>query len=447
MRFFLFCITACASLFIAYSCDGISSISIYSIYTTLIILSSYFLFKEEKRPFSMIKMFNLFFLFFLSLAPVVQFKSQTRMWGGIPLKEQDYINTGILLIFVWCIVNLIYINTLHKHQKTLFIIKYFNNVRLRNSNPSALFWMFIFGIAIINMIVLFWYMGFNPYMIFFRSEDISTTTQVSSVTALIISNFIRPMNLLMFTLIYLSYPKHKKKAYLIFIIGMITLFPTGAARYSVAATYLPVFLTIVPVFKKKHFFVGVMIVMLLIVWPFLNVFRFLSLMDEAKFTLDYTMFIDGNMDTFSSIVRVIKYDIITYGHQIVGNILFFVPRDFWVEKPSGSSELLADICNLDYENISCNYFAEGYINFGYFGVFLFSLLAAKICAKMDSSYWNIENKSPLYNVFYTMCIGFVIFILRGDLLCSISYLIGYTISLSFLRLIFYKKSYAKTSSN
>lgn len=86
------------------------------------------------------------------------------------------------------------------------------------------------------------------------------------------------------------------------------------------------------------------------------------------------MFKEGHFDSYQSILSVLNSEIITYGNQLLGVLLFWVPRSIWSNKPIGSGAFMAEITNLDFSNISMNYFAEGYINFGVFGMFLFLLV-------------------------------------------------------------------------
>jgi hypothetical protein len=88
------------------------------------------------------------------------------------------------------------------------------------------------------------------------------------------------------------------------------------------------------------------------------------------------MFNQGHFDSYQMFMRVISDDIITYGKQLLTTVLFFVPRALWPGKSVGSGHFVSGLSRLSFSNISMNFFGEGYINFGYFGIMLFILLIA-----------------------------------------------------------------------
>ena len=74
-------------------------------------------------------------------------------------------------------------------------------------------------------------------------------------------------------------------------------------------------------------------------------------------------------------------------------------------------------------SISMPFFAEGYINFGYVGIFLFTVFLAFISAFLDKNYWNGRDPrvKTWFTPFYLVFIGAALFIMRGDLMSSFSY--------------------------
>ena len=72
------------------------------------------------------------------------------------------------------------------------------------------------------------------------------------------------------------------------------------------------------------------------------------------------------------------------------------------------------------------FFAEGYINFGWFGIIGFTVCIALLTSKIDQSFWNAKRrKSKSYKLgYYLFLLGAIIFIMRGDLLSSTAYFVG-----------------------
>lgn len=116
------------TILVAFSFIGIegknSSFWVDSVFSLLIVLSAYGMFNDSKRPFSLFKMVNLFFLFFLAVAPVVQFKKNIKMWGGEPFTESDYVFTGIVLVVILLLFHFFYNYALSRKNDSFFVIRY-----------------------------------------------------------------------------------------------------------------------------------------------------------------------------------------------------------------------------------------------------------------------------------------------------------------------------------
>ena len=118
-----------------------------------------------------------------------------------------------------------------------------------------------------------------------------------------------------------------------------------------------------------------------------------------------------------------------------------MPRILWPDKPIGSGAYLAKELKMFFDNISANYFAEGYINFGFAGIIIFTILLSYWTARIDKIYWNMAILIPnnYFTVIYMITLGMLFFILRGDLLSSFAYTFGFIFSALFLFKILNKK--------
>jgi oligosaccharide repeat unit polymerase len=114
-----------------------------------------------------------------------------------------------------------------------------------------------------------------------------------------------------------------------------------------------------------------------------------------------------------------------YGKQIISAIFFWIPRSFWVNKGSGTGQDLGDYLmkteELWFNNISSILPLEGYVDFGFFGILIFSFILGKVLFKTDS-FLNSYN-------FITRSIGLflscsILFIFRGPLLSSFAFTFG-----------------------
>jgi hypothetical protein len=147
-------------------------------------------------------------------------------------------------------------------------------------------------------------------------------------------------------------------------------------------------------------------------------------------------------DAWSSLCRVVQYADThgsTNGKQLMGVALFFVPRSVWPSKPIGSGAYLFNELGLGFNNVACTFLAEGYINFGIIGSLVFASLIAVVIARYDGWYWRRGGRIrfTLPRLFYFVSIGMLFFILRGDLLSSFAYTVGFAFIFTFWQALFF----------
>ncbi|WP_397364219.1 O-antigen polysaccharide polymerase Wzy [Olleya sp. R77988] len=192
---------------------------------------------------------------------------------------------------------------------------------------------------------------------------------------------------------------------------------------------------------KGKMFPIAFVLLFMSVFPYLHHFRYNNdLMPEKLF--DPSMFTEAHFDSYQNSVNIITNKVVTNGNQLLGTALFFIPRSYWESKSIGSGHVLADAIEYDgFSNVAVSYFAEGYINFGYLGMFLFTLILAFVNATFDYKYWFKYNESSLmFKTSYLIFIPFLFFILRGSLLASVANFLGYIICLILLFFIIRKFS-------
>lgn len=146
------------------------------------------------------------------------------------------------------------------------------------------------------------------------------------------------------------------------------------------------------------------------------------------------------------IIRTLSYvdtKGITNGRQLLGAFLFWVPRSIWPTKPVGSGSTVLAYQGSDFTNVSSPIIAEGYINFGVFGVMLFALIYAVVCCKVDyracrfrkGGGYNSGSFRDNIQFVYGVIVGYSYLLLRGDLLTALSNLIGILMPVFFLTII------------
>ena len=136
----------------------------------------------------------------------------------------------------------------------------------------------------------------------------------------------------------------------------------------------------------------------------------------------------GQFDAYENFVwttKMCQQQGLTDGRQLLGAMLFFIPRSWWSNKPVGSGQLIGEYLKINYgmpnTNLANPIPSEGYINFGIVGVGIFGFVFGFLLKKAEK--WRNYN-FPLTNTMYFLLTGLVVFITRGDLMSSFAYTFG-----------------------
>ncbi len=170
-----------------------------------------------------------------------------------------------------------------------------------------------------------------------------------------------------------------------------------------------------------------------------------NMIEEVRFH-----FVDLHYDAWANLVASIQFvqtEGLQYGRQVGGALLFFVPRSIWLDKPISSGQLLGDYLverhGLWFTNISFPFPAEGYIDFGVFGIIGYALLLGWYAQRLDFfiNRGGIVNRaSALYFAFY------LTFVMRGSFLPAFAFGVGTFFALNVLPAILSKISLRSVNS-
>lgn len=392
----------------------------------IIIASIIFMVFGDPYPFSLNKIFMLFSLFFFGIAPSLQYQRGVTFWGATPFTTHDYFVMNIIIIFVLFFYQANYY--------LFFKIKRGYWKRRISVLPRKMWKMpklSLLLVAVLSAVVTLHVLDYSLMAILFRS---SRSMDMARSVALVYGLFIRPLPAIVLVLFKQSGKRNRLFELLLWLILLLTNFPTGTARYYAAAIYLPLVL----VYFKKYFFRKylllnkMLIVGLLVIFPFLDQFRRIHSFKNIKLAVDLGMFSQGHFDSYQMFMKVVSEDFVTMGRQILGTVFFFIPRSIWSSKPIGSGHLVAEQFGYTFSNISMNFFGEGYINFGFLGIAIFVILLAFVNCKLDKAFWRNSQGDIALSTFYFLFLGMEFFILRGDLMSSFAYTFGMTLSLVFV---------------
>lgn len=393
------------------------------------IFSIFNIFSDKTRPYTLKKIFFLFALFFLGIAPILQFYDNTSFFGARPIKEKEFFLLNILIIAILILYSLLY-NFFKKFRIKNKTIEFTRKLQVKtNSNLSPIHSFLLILLSLLSFFLVFEANNFNILSMLIRDGELKEISQQSFTRGIIIFRFFQPIAMMCF-LYALS--KKTKKYFVLFILGflaLITCSPTGMPRFAAAAMYIPLLLLNIPFLRKQNIFSLVFILGLIIVFPFLNNFRNLNSLDFSL-RLEFDMFTSANFDNYYNFALVLFSDLKTYGRQLLGVILFWLPRTIWTNKPIGSGAYLAEELGFNFNNISCNFFAEGFINFGLTGILIFVIFIAYITSRIDKIYWEIvsNDETNFLKVLYFILLGMLFFMLRGDLLSSFAFTVGFILA-------------------
>ena len=377
-------------------------------------IATFFLFTYQYRPYSLHKVVNLFVLFFFVIANAVQYSTRTNT-TTFPLTTlaDDAGAYERFQFLVLCI--LVCYNFLYPLFKKASPVTDTRNMIL---SSKRLLLLAFFSLAC----TIFYYRNAIPLM-FVRG--LSDTGEIEmqnlgggNVGLLLFDKVIRALSFA--CLIWAVHLKHSKTIRVVlFLTMLITLFPTALARNATAMYWMPVLFLLFRFMERKNVFVLTMLLGLLVIFPFLENFRHWK-GDFSSVGLSFDFMNEMHFDASQNFMILLKLDVVTWGRQLLGVFLFWLPRSLWESKPIGSGHFVAEQYS-DFTNISMPFFAEGYINFGYIGILAFVFFLAWFCAYFDSMYWESRHRSSRITPYYLLLISSLLFVLRGDLMSSTAY--------------------------
>ena len=387
-----------------------------------------------ERPFTLNCTHWVFMLFFFSYAPLVQFltdsfpgQADVGAFEAVGLKTN-----GILLLWCAC-YSLTYYAVTHAQLKRKPPVLLPPELTKPNYPWLVLFCLACTALAVVTT-------GLSGLLRLTASG--SNGVELSSSTGLLVGTISRSCPLGCMIIMLVTGRRNQPAYYMSLVIvaacALLTNFPLTMTRFLEAAIVINyICLTLrrqrmTSLWLLLVFWLGFIVAM-----PFLNLFRLSSVQGADYGSLKQqtlqSVVTGGDFDAYMMMVATVSFgqkpDSITMGRQLVGNVLFFVPRNMWPDKPGGSGTLAVQNTVLNFYNLSEPLPAEGYVNFGVLGVMLFAGGFSWILGGLDKRYWTdmawADRMRPnLLAITYPLLVGLVIFIMRGSLLASFAYSMG-----------------------
>lgn len=130
----------------------------------------------------------------------------------------------------------------------------------------------------------------------------------------------------------------------------------------------------------------------------------------------------------------------TWGVQLLGALLFFIPRSVWPEKPVSSGEMmgqyLMENASLWFSNISFSLPFEFYLDFGLLGVIFSAVGLAFLVMLLERK----ASRCIVWHVFLIYFSFYLYFLMRGPFLPAFAYLVPVFFACSLSGKLFVKKA-------
>jgi len=431
-----------------YIFTGIPENNLFFITNLLILIFSYFgMLIYPSRLYSLFKMVFIFMFIFFGVVPLMNEVNNNIIWGKeLEFDIFDKVKTNLIIligILFFIFGGCLKVNSFDRIINSLPDIKRLN-----------IFFYFLFGL-IAFIILNKWNFDINSLLFWSTRGEAGYFHTVFDIGRdgrsdfLIYSKVIRPMPIVLLVIFIYFYKKNKKflnnkqklkNSILLCFLTILSVFlisPTAIARWQTATLYIPFLIIFTRVWEKPYIMQLSLIAGLFIVFPFLDKFRSFKSWSDFDFKLNYDWIKNSHFDSYQNFVRVIETDFITYGNQLKGALLFFIPRSLWIEKPIGSGSSLAIKMDYVFGGISMPFIAEGFVNFGLIGSLLFMMFLGIILGNLDRVAWKLKraNKDCLFLYYYYFLFGLIFFTMRGDLINGITFISGMTVSFWILVLI------------
>lgn len=385
-----------------------------------------------KDSASLVKVYFSFICIFFSLVPWLHYSHSIIFWGGKYFTTYDYILTNFLIFLSNMLFIMFYL--ISKNRKAISTADKRSSKYLNITEKILLL-----SISYTALFLLLLYNNFNFIQLFFRGHVLIAYEYItdSQEMHLITENFIRLIPLFCFFYAVIKLKRVNFFSTILLISLIVSVFPTGVPRYLAGAVYVTLILFLFSFFRNGTNFTLMIFSGILFIFPFLNQFREFYSIEYNNVIPTIDFFLAEHFDAYQNLVRAIQIDFITYGNQLLGVILFFVPRAFWNQKPFGSGHEMAHHLDYIFDNISMPYLAEGYVNYGIMGLLLFTIIIGYAFGKLDKKYYfQIHSGEINYSgSIYLYLIGSSFFLLRGDLMSSFAYMTGGLLSAALVYLV------------
>lgn len=407
----------------------------------------------KSHTFSLDMMYWFFSLFFFGYAPLLQFLTNVSFWN-IKSTPQEFVTTNIYIsIWSFCYVcGKKYLRRPKRKERRPFSATASSQLKqdYDYSFRNETLWLFV----ILSVVSTFYFtatIGFSNMI--FRSTNYDDS--LGTMEYLLCEHVLKNLIFYTFVLCLLQYKQTKLiRLELLISAGcfFVSCFPTGLSRNAMAAFYGGLIIITIKSTRQGRWFSFALIASLIFLFPAMDVFRDSNDFNNSNawelFENEFnTTYLTGDYDAYTMFIGVqqyVKQFDFSFGKQLLGALLFFVPRSIWSSKPTGTGHMIArELLHNSFTNVSAPLVGEFFINFGVVGIICFGLLLGALSRKFDEKYWATDHPLESLKIIYPVAMFQFFFLQRGDLMSSFAYLVG-KIVMGFVLCFFVIKKLPKT---
>ena len=394
----------------------------------------------DRHPFSFDMMFWLFSLVFFGYVPMLQHFADRYFWSLVTGPEEVVVANVLVLVWSGCYI-------LGRDVKIPALAKLGGKVSAGLSRMEGKFSGWVSGKILKKKdargLVMNGLLALSVVICVIDVSMVGLTGQFTRSTASVDAGSTM-MNLLVqhgfnntllfVAVLYVIEAKREKKLGWKCVLALaclgIACFPTGLPRNMMASFYAGLLIVMFDGTEKGRWFSWVILAGLVLVFPAVEIFRRMATLENGNILAVMaegmqSCYLQGHYDAHQMIITIRRYVQefgLSWGGQLLGALLFFVPRAIWPGKPEGTGHTaIVALEQNQFSNVSAPLIAEGYVNFGLVGVILLALAVGVLVRKLDGSYWNGDKSVRLVRVIYPFSMFMFFFLLRGDMMSAGAY--------------------------
>ncbi len=389
-----------------------------------------------------------FVLIFFFVVPFVQYL------GGLykyPLDSHNIlIGNGYILL--WCMVYWFFYQSAIKSAKVPLRIMSLLSVKLTKDVRIKMYVLTL--MAILATLYLVSLAGIEAF--YTRLLRLKLIAQLGGwgPLALLVTYYVRPVVfciLLIFCALLIW--KHLKgtailylSLFLLLIVNLIMNNPISVAKFYAFTLLFGISVLLWHHFPRPTLTYIIILSIGLPLSAIVDQFRRIASFSEFKLQFNWSFMFAGQFDAYENFIHTINYVSeygTTYGRQLLGALLFFVPRSVWTNKPIGSGAFIAESMRsrfiVENVNVANPLPSEMFLNFHVIGIVFGGIVYGSLTGWLDKYYWLSIERSRFkqstggqeinfYLLLYPFLLGLFLFHLRGDFMSSFAYASGFILA-------------------